>query len=435
MKYDVIIIGGGTAGCSCAYNCAKLGLKTLLLEKETYLGGTMTGSLVIPVMKSGENQINTDFYNDLIKIMKSKNAQITYQNNPGWFNPLILKDALKDMLVNSGADIIFEADINKIITDNNKITSLEISGIYLSVCSNSIYTDNTNIDNKILSECIETVFVVDSTGDLNFSQKMNCNFLENKNEYPPVSLRFIMSGIDLKAFSEWLLDTDSDRNVTSVEIVDGDIHLSSAYTWDSDKQWALAKYFDDAAVKNILKDTDRNYFQIFTVAGMPDSIAFNCPRILQSVNPYNKSDIENAYSIGKSMIERLAQFCKIYFPGFKNAYVSHIADKIGIRASKRLKGKYIYTIDDLRSGKKFAHPAVISNYPVDIHSKDKNSSTLEMTGEYQLPIESLMSDDYDNLFTAGRGLSADEMAQGALRVQASCFSMGEAVAKYIKEIF
>ncbi len=57
-----------------------------------------------------------------------------------------------------------------------------------------------------------------------------------------------------------------------------------------------------------------------------------------------------------------------------------------------------------------------------------------MTGEYQLPIESLMSKDYDNLFVAGRGLSADYMAQGALRVQGSCFSMGEAVAKYISAV-
>ena len=96
--------------------------------------------------------------------------------------------------------------------------------------------------------------------------------------------------------------------------------------------------------------------------------------------------------------------------------------------------KYIYTINDLRSGKKFENPAVISNYPVDIHSKDKNSSVLEMTGEYQLPIESLMSADYDNLYVAGRCLSADEMAQGALRVQSSCFSMGEAVAKHIYKI-
>ena len=87
----------------------------------------------------------------------------------------------------------------------------------------------------------------------------------------------------------------------------------------------------------------------------------------------------------------------------------------------------------MRSGKKFANPAVISSYPVDIHTTKKNTSILEQNGEYQLPIESLMSSDYENLYIAGRGLSADEYAQGALRVQASCFSMGEAVAKNISK--
>ena len=32
MKYDVIVVGGGTAGVSCAYTAAKLGLKTLIVE-------------------------------------------------------------------------------------------------------------------------------------------------------------------------------------------------------------------------------------------------------------------------------------------------------------------------------------------------------------------------------------------------------------------
>ena len=74
---------------------------------------------------------------------------------------------------------------------------------------------------------------------------------------------------------------------------------------------------------------------------------------------------------------------------------------------------------------------MISDYPIDIHSKDKDKSKLQKTSEYQLPIEALMSKDYDNLFAAGRNISAEFEAQAALRVQASCFSMGEAVARYI----
>lgn len=153
---------------------------------------------------------------------------------------------------------------------------------------------------------------------------------------------------------------------------------------------------------------------------MPESIAFNCPRML-----------DNSLQSARQSILRLSNFCKLYLPGFKKAYISNIADMLGVRVSNRIKGKYVYTIDDLKSGKKFKNPVVISNYPVDVHSKDKDKSTLHLVQDYQLPIESLMSAEIENLFTAGRGLSADFMAQGALRVQSSCFSMGEGIAKYI----
>ena len=425
MDYDVVIIGGGTAGCACAYNCAKLGLKTLLLEKESYLGGTMTGGLVVPVMKSGENQINTDFYNVLIDEMAKAEAQITYQDNPGWFNPIILKDVLYKILKNANVDVKLNSNLLDVQKDKSKI---------LSVYYETIHTNNYNSFVKILSVCIESKYFVDATGNLEFSKKINCKFLENKNEIPPISLRFIMSGVDNKKFAKWIEEFDTDREVTTVEYIDSEPYFSTAYTWDTNKKWALAPLFEEAVQKNILKDSDRNYFQIFSIAKKPQSVAFNCPRLLNTYNLEDKKDINRAKTDGACAMARIAKFCNLYLPGFENAYISNIADMLGIRSYRRIKGKYIYTIDDLRSGKKFDNPVLISNYPIDVHSKDKNASMLEMAGEYQLPIESLMSEDYDNLFVAGRGLSADESAQGALRVQASCFSMGEAVAKYIHEL-
>lgn len=425
MKYDVVIAGGGTAGCSCAYNCAKLGLKTLLLEKENYLGGTMTGGLVVPIMESGKNQINTDFYNLLVNEMKKVHGQITYQNNSGWFDPIKLKDVLPKILKNVKSEVVYNINISHADAKMQNI---------LSVYYESIHTNKSNASPKILSECIEAKYFVDATGNLDFSKILNCNFLKNEKEIPPISLRFIMSNIDNNKFAKWIESYDTDRAVTTVEYIDNQAYFSTAYTWDSDRHWALAPLFDDAVNKNILKDTDRNYFQIFSIAGSPQSVAFNCPRLIENYDLSSQADLDKAKNDAKKAIERIAKFCNVYLPGFENAYVSHIADKLGVRAFRRIRGKYVYTIEDIKSGKKFENPAVISCYPIDVHSRDKNSSTLKKYGEYQLPIESLMSDDYDNLFVIGRGLSADEMAQGALRVQASCFSMGEAVAKYINKL-
>ena len=433
-SYDVVIVGGGTAGCACAWNCGKLGLKTLLIEKENYLGGTMTGALVVPVMKSGNNQINTDFYNELIKKMKAKGGQITYQDNPGWFNPILLKDVLFLMLSEVGVEILFNFTLSpcnfSIYTNNIYIEKIKMLSEYID----AKYFVKGKIKEILLNE-ISSQYFVDATGDGVFSKLCGGKFLDNNNSFQPVSLRFIMSNIDLSVFGNWLLGIDSDREVTTVEKINGETHLSTAYTWDRGKKWALAPIFDKAVENGDLKDEDRNYFQVFTIAGMEGTLAFNCPRITTKVNPNSKSDLDNARKLGLDSIKRLANFCIKYFPGFEKAEIYKIADKIGVRSSNQVRGKYIYTINDLRSGKTFDSPVLISDYPVDVHNAKKDLSTLELTKEYQLPIESLMVEGFDNLFVIGRCLSADSMAQGALRVQSSCFSMGEGVAKYISKSF
>ena len=433
QKYDILVIGGGTSGCATAYIAGKLGLKTLLIEKGIHLGGAITSGLVIPVMKSGENQINTNFYENLIFELKKIGGQITYQNNSGWFNPELTKIVLDKMMKDANVEVRFNTFPKLAKINPPYITHVEINTSILSVSNDTIYTNNNSVtNNEMLSEYIEAKYVVDATGNCEFSKLINCEFLKNEKEFQPMSLRFIMSGIDRKEFGKWLLQVDCDRDVTTVEDIDGVTHLSTAYTWDTSRAWALTPLFDDAVANNILKDTDRNYFQVFSVAGTTDSIAFNCPRIVENLDPNSTLDITKALTSARESIYRISEFCKKYFPGFKDAYISNIADSLGVRVSNRIRGKYIYTIEDLRNGKKFDNPALISNYPVDVHSKDKNASTLEQIGEYQLPIESLMSNDYENLFVVGRCISADYLAQGALRVQASCFSMGEAVAKYVK---
>lgn len=418
MEYDVVVAGGGTAGCAAAYTAGKLGLKTLLIEKNIHLGGTITSGLVIPVMKSGDNQVNTEFYDALIAELQSVGGQVTYQNNRGWFNPELAKIALDRLMRKAGVEVLFGAEIQGVIQEDKSIKEVTIK-------QKILFEHIDKLQNALLVN-IGARYIIDATGNCEIGKICNCEFLEN-HELQPTSLRFIMSGINIDKFASWLKDFDTDRDITTIENIDGVTHLSTAYTWDTGKKWALAPLFEDAVEKGVLKDTDRNYFQVFTVAGMPDSIAFNCPRIVEN------NDYSTTLRHARESILRLSNFCKIYFPGFENAYISNIADMLGVRVSNRIKGRYVYTIEDLKSGKKFENPVVISNYPVDVHSKDKNKSTLHKVQDYQLPIESLMSADIKNLFVAGRCLSADFMAQGALRVQASCFSMGEGVAKYISE--
>lgn len=412
LKYDVVIVGGGVAGISCAYNCAKKKLRTLLVEKENYLGGDVTGALVVPVMKNNNSNINCDFYNDLVNYAKKFDSQITYSDgNTGWFNPILIKNVFDQILKNVGADILFES-------------------VPVNFKKNENFIEKVNFSFEALSLPIVSKYFVDATGNAELSKLLNCEFWSDTQMTQPPSLRFIVSGVDLESLANFLEEIDSDKNVTTTYRIDSQIHLSTAYTWDTDKKWALAPYFEKAVKEGVLKDTDRAYFQIFTIAGMANSVAFNCPRI-QNYDKNNPIESSNAIIEARASIYRIYNFVKNYIPGFENSYISNIAPKIGKRETKRVKCKYDYTINDLLEQKQFDNPALVSDYPVDIHSDKKDGSTLHKVCSYMLPIESLKSKDYENLYIIGKIAGADFKSQAALRVQSSCMSMGEAVAKDI----
>ena len=268
MKYDLTVVGGGTAGCACAYIAGKLGLKVLLIEKLSYLGGAMTSSLVIPAMKTSSNAINTEFYNTLYENLYNLGGAITYSDgNKGWFNPELLKIVLDRMMTEANVKVIYESDIIKI---KKKLSSY----------SATIYDDNLSFDRKLLSSHIETTYIVDGTGDAKICKKLNYKFFVNKNNFQPINLRFIMSGINSKKFCDWIMNLDKNRDVTTCACIDDKWYVSTAYTWDNNIDWALKSVVTDAINDGVLKEEDINYFQLFSVAGTPDSIAFNCPRIL-----------------------------------------------------------------------------------------------------------------------------------------------------------
>ncbi len=410
-KYDLLIIGGGVSGCACAYIASKLGLKTALVEKNNYLGGLATGGLVVPVMKSETSGINTEFFSDLVLNAKKYNAQIEYSDgNKGWFNPNILKIVLDDMLSKNNVDIFFETYPTSVSKSENLVKGIELSS-------------------NMLSLYIEAKYYLDSTGDSKIFQLLSEDFFENDEKKQPSSLRFIMSGVDIKKLKNFLIKIDKNKDVTNYCKINGEIHLTSAYTWD-DKGWNLAPIFNNALKNGDLEPHDTSYFQIFTVAGAVGSIAFNCPRLPDYAQndplDYSKKIIE-----GRKAIYRISLFMKKYFEGFENAYISQIADMTGVRESNKIMAVKQLTYNDLFCEKPPKNPILSGTYPIDVHSNEKNSSKLLKTGKYYMEISSLKSKNYSNLYAAGRNLGADKLAHSALRTQLSCMSMGEAVAREI----
>ena len=417
MKYDLVIFGGGTSGIAAAYTACKLGLNTLLIEATDVLGGAITQGLVVPVMKLNSDDINTDFYSDLITFSQKYNAQNTFSDgNTGWFNPELLKIVFDDMLASANCNILFSTIPTQISFDS-KNNNFSI-----------------NLKHKILSLHIDTQYIVDATAFGEIFKILNYEFQEKNNLKQACSLRFNISNVNLKEFANYIKEIDADRNISPIYEVDTGIHLSTAYTWDTTKHWALAPIFKKALQNNDLKSNDNAYFQLFTVANMPNTVAINAPRIILDEN----EDITDPFIYSKALIQgreriyRLFNFCKKYLKGFENCFISHISDILGVREYVRIKGKYTFTKEDVINPKNFENIAFACDYPIDIHSNNKENDNLTHTNKTcYVPIEVLICEKNDNLYGIGKILSADFEAHSALRTQMSCFSMGEAAAKDI----
>ncbi|MCR4881454.1 MAG: FAD-dependent oxidoreductase [bacterium] len=422
--YDLIVAGGGTSGISTAISAAKQGLKVLVIEKNSFLGGSMTGALVVPMMKNmlkNGKSLSGEFVEELMAEMRKTSDALTYSdNNIGWFNPDIMKCTLDDLFQKYNIEVFFDTVVTNANISDNKIQNVEIT-----------YAGQKQL--------LEAKYFVDATGNADLVNLCGGNF-ENGNDgiNQAMTLRFIASNVDIKKFAEFLKSIDDNREVSPISEINGEIHLSTACTWDNDS-WKLKPYFKKAVADGVLEEEDCAYFQIFTIPNQPSAIAFNAPRIFSEkpLNPLDVKDTSFALIQGRKQIRRLMAFCKKYLAGFENAYISQIAPMLGIRDSRRIEGEYTMSEEDVLSCKKFKNALAKSNYPIDVHSLKKDGDILNKIDEddyFEIPLESAKVRGIKNLFAAGKIVSATFLAQAALRIIPNCLSMGESLGKHIAEL-
>ena len=118
----------------------------------------------------------------------------------------------------------------------------------------------------------------------------------------------------------------------------------------------------------------------------------------------------------------------------KPEWVSYL---LGKRESRRLMGDYIYTFNDMRESRKFPDAVVEEVREVDVHYPQNklDESKPDFLSEamyypadlYQIPYRSLYSKNIDNLFMAGRCFSCSHVGLGGPRVMRTTGQMGAAV--------
>jgi hypothetical protein len=132
---------------------------------------------------------------------------------------------------------------------------------------------------------------------------------------------------------------------------------------------------------------------------------------------------------GRRQVRDTFEFIRSVTPGFERAYIADIAPQIGIRETRRVRGEYMLTEDDVLDCADFADSIGVNGWPVEEHVAGNVEFRFQRgaRGFNQLPYRMLLPLNTENLLVAGRCASMSHGGQSAARVSGPCFVMGQAV--------
>lgn len=105
----------------------------------------------------------------------------------------------------------------------------------------------------------------------------------------------------------------------------------------------------------------------------------------------------------------------------------------GKRESRRIVGDLVMTQRETQVPQDYPDRVAYGGWPLDDHPPDGMDNTsirpnrsISLKGPYSIPLRTLYSKDFDNLWMAGRNISVSHAALSSTRVMATCATLGQA---------
>lgn len=407
--YDVIVVGGGVSGAISAIASARYGAKTLIVEKMGFLGGMLTAGGVGPMMTfhAGNIQVVQGIAEEVIQRLRDIGGSpghiidttgYTYTVTP--FDAELLKHVLESMFIEAGGKLLYHSMLSSVVT-----TECKIESIIVATKSGSI--------------TLKSEIFIDATGDGDLAAWSGVEFLlgrDQDNLCQPVTMNFKVSGVDIDKIKAAAIKDPQDFPNTDVNLFDKSPRLSMG---------GFEKLFKKGREDGEITFS-REYMLFFETNNLGELIV-NTTR-LQKINPTDAWDLTKAEVECRRQVLELFRFMKKRLPGFENSILLSSGPNIGIRESRKIKGKYILNSKDLINCVKFEDEIACGGYPVDIHSPNgegTDSEHLKWGDIYGIPFRSLINEKIENLINVGRCISVTHEACAGIRVSPIAMSIGE----------
>ncbi len=408
--HDVLVVGGGNAGCAAAIAAARHGAATLLVERYGFLGGTATASMVGPWMTfhSGEDRIVGGIAQEIVERLMRRGASPGHLHDSSDyvptitpFDPEVHKALLFEMMREAGVTLLLHAYFL-----STKMNGERVDGVtFATIGGQRSYRGRVVIDATADALVAASAGVPTQQGD-------------ERGRVQPATLIFRLSHVDLDKLAEYVrANPDEIRSSLPVEGRNAGALTAVA---------GLHALWSQARADGIV-DIPREVVSFF-ISPYPDEVTVNMTRVVD-VDPLDPDDLTRAEVEARLQVMQLLEFFRRRVPGFNNARLAATGTQIGIRESRRIVGRYTLTRDDVLQGRQFDDAVARSAYPIDMHNPSGSGTTtmrLPPGAAYEIPYRCLVPVDVEQLLVAGRCISTTHEALASTRLTPTVMTLGQA---------
>jgi hypothetical protein len=389
---DVLVVGGGPAGCAAAVAARRLGAKVTLVERYNHLGGLSTGGLVIWIDRMSDwegRQIITGFASEILERLPADAVAGAPQEQWGsrdaepvahWrerlsafrdvvtWSPMIDPEWLKyesvELLEEVGARLILHAWVVDAVVDGNELRG-------------AIF------ESKEGRRAILAKVVVDTTGDL-----------------------------DVCAAAGAAFESDVEGQGANVQHC-----LNTPWTWAGIDfaKWVAWKRANPEEHRALFKrgHEELGYLETPHVGWRDDVGLFMGPR-LTGYSGLKVADLTAVEIESRRRMTAHLEFFRRHAPGFEDASLMLSAPQLGVRHTRRLVGAHKMAMEEWREAVRHDDEIGVSPSP---SAKFANIS---------VPYGCMVPAELDNALVGGRHVATDPQTQAFMREIPQCWLTGQA---------
>lgn len=418
---DVLVCGGGVAGIAAAVAAARNGAKTLLIERAGFLGGTATGSAMGLIVIPANELVGfpREFFSRLAREQGASLGDVVPWDIEAY------KLAAMDIVLEAGAELLLYTWMSEPLVQDGRI-------------------EGVIIDNKSGRQAIVAKVVVDTTGDGDVAARAGVPFIKGREEdgaMRPTTVMGRIGNIDLRRFKEHIdthpEDFSQDDGRRVIDLEQGVVRIDGFFsTIENAKKMGL---MDTSTPINYLRFSGVNAKEHTDRA----ILICNSTRIY-NVDGTNAADVTRAEIDGRKQLRDIVRACRSLLPGFENSFLVDTSAYLGVRETRRIRGRYTLTYGDLANGKRFDDSiAVMTSVDygnAEIHGPDyghEGSATDEWARKlslklmrFEFPLRCMITNEIQNLVVAGRCASMTHDVDKFARNMAPTGLQGQAAGTF-----